>query len=130
MPENFTWWSALGPIVGFLGSVIIGVVGFLIKSWLKAFQENQIIREDKLSGQIKTLIDDIKRVETAQKYEAVNTSKAFQALPETYVPRRELEATIQRLESIYTNTQIHLKSIDGQVHRLTELLFTASKKES
>jgi len=127
--ETTSLIRTVGSVFGILAPIVLAVVGFLIRSWIAEARRYAEERERRVIEKLTKTDADILRVEKAHHAEAAAVSRMFNELPERFVPRKELEAIIGRIEYSSETTLTYLRKMDGQVDRLTQLILTGKMED-
>lgn len=115
-------WTVASGVLALVAAVMVPVMGFLIRGWLQSASDTWEARETRFTEANNSLRTKIAEVDKSATQNALETSRQLEKLPDRYVPRKELEAIIQRIEAGRETNLSYLKNVDRQVDNLTTLI--------
>lgn len=122
--------SILGSIFGILAPLVLAVVGFLIRSWIAEARRSAEEREQRMLEKVSQTNADLVKLERDHHRRVEAIAELFNTLPDKYIPRKEMEAVISRIEQGNETMLTYLRKVDSQVDRLTRLILTGHQEKS
>ena len=112
----------IGGLIGFIATIIVSIIGYLIKNRLESYETQRMKLEGKLDRYITDLRNEVDGVEKTSLQIQNDLYKKFGELPKEFVPRAELKEIVNGIRVAATINSQTVEKLEQKIDKVLMVL--------
>lgn len=118
----------IGGLIGFIATIIVSIIGYLIKNRLESYETQRMKLEGKLDRYITDLRNEVDDVEKTSLQIQNDLYKKFGELPKEFVPRAELKEIVNGIRVAATINSQTVEKLEQKIDKVLMVLAGGERK--
>jgi|SRR5690606_9079156 len=118
----------IGGLIGFIATIIVSIIGYLIKNRLESYETQRMKLEGKLDRYITDLRNEVDGVEKTSLQIQNDLYKKFGELPKEFVPRAELKEIVNGIRVAATINSQTVEKLEQKIDKVLMVLAGGERK--